>query len=484
MATTTCVNDLGAEKNTNENMSSGGSLSGDGRESGRATHPRSQKGNGELSWPEEGEIASRQNEEWPKFLVVKSLDNKPITKHNTFVIRKAVEGIAGIPKSVIPLKNAGLLLIEVGQKHHAVNLLKCKKLHDIPVEISAHRSMNVCKGVITCDSLEDMTDEQITQHLLESNQKVKEVKRIISMRQGKETPTNTFIITFNSTTLPEKMYVGLYRVNVRLYIPNPRRCVKCQKFGHTKKFCKNNQVCAKCGKENHAYENCTNEPECFNCKGNHPASSRMCPSWTKEKKIIECKVMYNISFGQARKRIESEDNISSNGKKVDSWATTAAKPPSTAVKPTKVDASVQTVMVDQYAQTTFTWPSDSKWPIPYAENTSNSDIEDMDATSESKRKLSVSSSGSMPEINGYASKRKSKIPVTTPKSKADNSGNMSSPPAPPSLLDVNAASMGGGKPTGVQSSSTHSTGKQEATANVSNDDSFKTVENRRRRSRG
>ena len=108
----------------------------------------------------------------------------------------------------------------------------------------------------------------------------------------------------------------------------------------------------------------------------------------------------------------------------------------------------------------------------------------MDATSESKRKLSVSSSGSMPEINGYASKRKSKIPVTTPKSKADNSGNMSSPPAPSSLSDVNAASMGGGKPTGVQSSSALSTGKQEAPANVSNDDSFKTVENRRRRSRG
>ena len=122
--------------------------------------------------------------------------------------------------------------------------------------------------------------------------------------------------------------------------------------------------------------------------------------------------MYDLSFGEARKRIESEEKVG--------YATTAAKSPSTAVKPTKVDASVQTVMVDQYAQTTFTWPSDSKWPIPYAENTSNSDIEDMDVTSISKRKLSVSSSGSMPEINGHVSKRmfKTKIPVATSKSNA------------------------------------------------------------------
>jgi len=46
--------------------------------------------------------------------------------------------------------------------------------------------------------------------------------------------TNTFIITFRTPTTPQPITVGYLRVPVSIYIPDPVRCYKCQKFGHGK----------------------------------------------------------------------------------------------------------------------------------------------------------------------------------------------------------------------------------------------------------
>ena len=94
-------------------------------------------------------------------------------------------------------------------------------------------------------------------------------------------------MTFSGDTLPEKMYVGPFRVNVRQYIPNPRRCFRCQKLGHSKTFCTGEQVCENCGQPGHLRGDCSGSPYCVNCKGDHPSTSRDCPLWKKEKAIIE-----------------------------------------------------------------------------------------------------------------------------------------------------------------------------------------------------
>ena len=57
---------------------------------------------------------------WPRFLIIKgSNPNKTILKENPFIVSKAIESIIGTPKECKPLKNAGLLLIEVDKKHHS-----------------------------------------------------------------------------------------------------------------------------------------------------------------------------------------------------------------------------------------------------------------------------------------------------------------------------------------------------------------------------
>ena len=233
---------------------------------------------------------------WPRFLIIKSLDEKTILQHNVFVVAKAIEGIAGKPKEFIALNNAGLLLVEVDKKHYATNLLKTKHLHNIPVEITPHRSMNSSKGVITCGHLYDMEDQEILDHLKDSDQNVTDVYRIWAFRNGQKTKTNTLVLTFDTPTPPDKMYVGHYRVDVRLYIPNPRRCNKFQKFKHTKKFCKNETKCVNCGKTGH--EDCQEVAVCANCSGPHKASSKECPDWKTEKDIVEYKYTHNVSFGE------------------------------------------------------------------------------------------------------------------------------------------------------------------------------------------
>ena len=121
---------------------------------------------------------------WPRFLIIRSLSEKPILKLSIFIISKAIQGNIGEAKNVTPLKKAGLLLIEVDKKHHAENLLKTELLHDIPVEITPHRTLNSVKGVIFCDYLEHEDDNEILENLKETNQKVTDIHRITPIRNG------------------------------------------------------------------------------------------------------------------------------------------------------------------------------------------------------------------------------------------------------------------------------------------------------------
>ena len=133
------------------------------------------------------------NNDWPRYLVIKSKDSKSIVKHNIFVISKSIQGIAGTVKNVNFLKKSDMILVEVSQRQQAINLLGTKMLHDIPVEVSAHRTLNSVKGVITCDFLEGLKNDVILGNFIETSQNVKEVHRINTWKDGKQTPTNTFI---------------------------------------------------------------------------------------------------------------------------------------------------------------------------------------------------------------------------------------------------------------------------------------------------
>ncbi|XP_037526094.1 uncharacterized protein LOC119403220 [Rhipicephalus sanguineus] len=160
--------------------------------------------------------------------------------------------------------------------------------------------MNTVRGVISDDDLLNLTEEELLEGWKEQN--VTQVQRIKIKRENKEIPTKFLIITFASTVLPESLETGYTKTRIRPYIPNPRRCFKCQRFGHGSQSCRGRLTCAKCGNHEHSSDTCDNPLHCPNCEGEHAAYSRASPTWKKEKDIITLKYKENISFREARRR--------------------------------------------------------------------------------------------------------------------------------------------------------------------------------------
>ncbi|GBL94597.1 hypothetical protein AVEN_235674-1 [Araneus ventricosus] len=96
------------------------------------------------------------------------------------------------------------------------------------------------------------------------------------------------------------------RLSVRTYIPNPLRCFKCQRFGHSKTSCRGTLTCARCAEVGHESTDCTRTEKCVNCKGEHTSFSRNCFAWKQEKEIISTKIKKQISYQEARKLIKSQ----------------------------------------------------------------------------------------------------------------------------------------------------------------------------------
>ena len=287
-----------------------------------------------------------------RFFVVKASDSSPI-KYNIFAVQKFVQCAIGDVRMAKKLAN-GTVLIEVASKDQASKAMRMTDWFDTPITVTPHRSLNTCRGVIRCRELRDCEDSDVLAAL--GNQGVSEVKHIMTKKNDKLEPTNTFILTFKSPTPPKSVKVAYMNVNVELYIPNPLRCYKCQKFGHGKNSCNRATVCCKCGQEGHEDTHCTNPVHCANCSGNHAAFSKDCPIWSKQRDITQIKFEKNISFYEARQIVEkrAHNNSAANG------ASSTKYPGVSYAKA----VSTQTRSIE--TQTELTWPLDCKLPVSVA----------------------------------------------------------------------------------------------------------------------
>ena len=241
---------------------------------------------------------------FPTFIVIESKDvSHPVTKISPFVVEKQLHSILGTPKSVKKLKN-NTILVEVFTRQQAENLLKHKKFFQLDVNIYPHKTLNSSKGIVRCKELSLCSISEIEKEL--KSQGVTGVTRISVKRNGEMRTTNTYILTFSSSALPQSVKIGYISVKVEMYIPNPLRCFKCQQYGHHMSKCPGNPICAKCGsaEENHDFHECKSPLKCNNCKGDHAAFSRDCPIWKEEKEILNVKYTKNLSFPEARQLVK------------------------------------------------------------------------------------------------------------------------------------------------------------------------------------
>ena len=179
-----------------------------------------------------------------------------------------------------------------------------KRLEKLPIAVSVHRTKNFSRGVIFCVDLEDVSDDEIADGL--SDFGVVTARRIRSRKAGVSVPTHNIILTFNQIDLPREVCVGYIRVRVRPYIPNPMRCFRCLRFGHTRDHCRNRPTCGNCAASDHTGDDCTAETKkCINCDASqtpHSAFDRSCPALQREKDIIAIKHTERVTFREAREK--------------------------------------------------------------------------------------------------------------------------------------------------------------------------------------
>ena len=264
--------------------------------------------------------------DWPRFIMIQSSDEeRPLVKLSPFAIHKGIQGIAGTVKEVKRLRS-GDILVTCLKKAQADNLLRATTLANVGIKASPHRSLNSSKGVIRARELRYTDEDEIKQEL--RPQGVVNVRRMEIKKEGQVIKTDTYILTFNRPEPPKNLIVGYLNIKVDLFIPNPLRCFKCQKFGHGKDRCKNEVACFRCGQKGHDNTACQNDPKCINCQGEHMAISKNCPVWIKEKEIQRVKLERQISFPEARKFVEG----TSPSQMTRTYSAAVSKPPTRTIE--------------------------------------------------------------------------------------------------------------------------------------------------------
>lgn len=261
-----------------------------------------------------------------KYVVIErtSTDDSEVSfeKVSSFKLSNAIQKLLDSKdfRDVKKLRN-GTLLIKAANDNQVDKLLKMTSIETLPVKTYLHKQLNSSKGVVSCYDLMINTIDEIKEEL--ASQDVIDVYRINSRRSGTLQPTPTLILTFSTPSVPSVVYAGFHKLDVRQYIPNPLRCYRCQRFGHSKLNCKGNELCVSCSLEAHGEESCKNDLSCVNCKGQHAASSRECPVYKQEKKVQELIVKDGITLVEARKRV---DKLHSTFKPNLSFATAVSNP--------------------------------------------------------------------------------------------------------------------------------------------------------------
>jgi hypothetical protein len=229
-------------------------------------------------------------------------------------------------------------------------LLKVTQLLDKPVAVTLPRRLQPAGADNSADVKEKWTKgviKRVPPHVTDEHIALDTgavwVHRIIKGNRAGRRPTRTVIVAFTSA-LPTSVTVGLVSFKVHAYVPLPRRCTNCQRFGHKTGHCSAcDPTCAKCG-ESHATPACTRTDsetfKCPNCGLKHSAAYRGCAKFKRVEKTLKVAAQSHLTYAQAAKKVAV---IERAARKTDQKSAevelTAASAAVTGPKPTKVGAA-------------------------------------------------------------------------------------------------------------------------------------------------
>ena len=236
--------------------------------------------------------------EFPRNFIIKSPEDVNLSRIDTVTAHEElIQALNGKPKSITETRK-GTLLVQTLSSQQSLNIMKITHLANTPVTVILNDYMNKTKGIINYDNLPAYSTQQLVEALEEF--KVTEVYQIKKRNSNNNTTeTSLYILTFNTLKLPENVQIGWTNCRVRPYIPRPRRCFKCHRYGHGAPNCWSPiAICANCGGADHG--ECNTSPKCINCSGDHPAFSAECQTYRYEEEIIATQIRENITFKEAK----------------------------------------------------------------------------------------------------------------------------------------------------------------------------------------
>lgn len=245
------------------------------------------------------------NGDLPRHLVVTPLEGQSFERCSPFKVADAFQALVGNIKNCRKVKEC--LFIETITATQSMTLLSLTEFMGKPVSVSAHRTRNLCKGVIRDRELTYTTEEELVERL-RSQGVVAARKMKRRLPDGSQADTGTAILTFERSSLPHNIKLGLIVVDIREYIPDPVRCWHCQRFGHTNLRCpaKEKPPTCVCGHPKHDGSPCTDKPTCPNCQNPHTAKDKSCPVYTREARIEQVRTTEKLSYVAARKKVTSQ----------------------------------------------------------------------------------------------------------------------------------------------------------------------------------
>lgn len=222
---------------------------------------------------------------------------------NPFTLAKTINASVGTIHSAHRNKD-GNLVIKVRGEAKLKKLLRLDQLIGNPtkVVVEEHPTMNRTKVVVTCRSVEGMTEEELKNEPSLKEQGVVDIRRFKKAGQ----PTNTMTVTVRGTCAPAAIFFGFERCEAKEFVPAPMQCYRCYEYGHTKLHCKAEaEVCRNCSQTHEIVKEegktvCPHPARCLHCNGGHSPSTRVCEKYREEEEILRIRNSTGKSPREAR----------------------------------------------------------------------------------------------------------------------------------------------------------------------------------------